>query len=58
MGLACKRCGGEAHTRNGFMRDKLRHRCRTCGLNFTGTPPRGMPLQVKVTALLLHVSGR
>jgi hypothetical protein len=40
------------------MRDKLRHRCRTCGLNFTGTPPRGMPLQVKVTALLLHVSGR
>jgi hypothetical protein len=40
------------------MRDKQRCRCRACGLNFTGTPPCVMPLQVKVTALLLHVSGR
>jgi len=57
MGLACKRCGGEEHTRNGFMRGKQRYRCRACGLNFTDTPPRGMPLQVKVTAVLLYVSG-
>ena len=57
MGLACKRCGGEEHTRNGFMRGKQRYRCRACGLNFTDTPSRGMPLQVKVTAVLLYVSG-
>ena len=57
MGLACKRCGGEEHTKNGFMRGKQRYRCRACGLNFTDTPPRGMPLQVKVTAVLLYVSG-
>jgi transposase len=57
MGLRCKRCGGEEHTRNGFMRGKQRYRCRACGLNFTDTPPRGMPLQVKVTAVLLYVSG-
>src|SRR5215218_9290676 len=57
MGLACRRCGAEEHTRNGFMRGKQRYRCRACGLNFTDTPPRGMPLQVKVTAVLLYVSG-
>ncbi len=39
------------------MRGKQRYRCRVCGLNFTDTPPRGMPLQVKVTAVLLYVSG-
>lgn len=57
MGLRCKRCGSEERTRNGFMRGKQRYRCKACGLNFTATPPRGMPLQVKVTAILLYVSG-
>ena len=57
MRLACKRCGGEEHTKNGFMRGKQRYRCKACGLNFTDTPPRGMPLAVKVTAVLLYVSG-
>jgi transposase len=57
MGLRCKRCGSEEHTRNGFMRGKQRYRCRACGLNFTDTPPRGMPLRTKVTAVLLYVSG-
>lgn len=45
MGLACKRCGSEEHTKNGLMRGKQRYRCKACGLNFTDTPPRGMPLQ-------------
>jgi transposase len=57
MGLRCKRCGSEARIKNGFMRGKQRYRCRACGLNFTDTPPRGMPLQLKVTAVLLYVSG-
>ena len=57
MGLRCKGCGGEEHVKNGFMRGKQRYRCRACGLNFTDTPPRGMPLRVKVTAVLLYLSG-
>ena len=39
------------------MRGKQRYRCKACGLNFTDTPPRGMPLAMKVTAVLLDVSG-
>jgi len=57
MGLRCKRCGREEHTRNGFMRGKQRYRCKACGLNFTDTPPRGKPLALKITAVLLYVSG-
>ena len=57
MGVRCKRCGSEEHTRNGFMRGKQRYRCKACGLNFTDTPPRGLPLKVKATAVLLYLSG-
>ena len=57
MGLRCKRCGSEEYIRNGLMRGQQRYRCKACGLNFTDTPPRGMPLQLKVTAVLLYVSG-
>src|SRR5919202_179775 len=57
MGLRCKRCGSEEHVKNGFMKGLQRYRCKACGLNFTGTPPRGMPLRVKVTAVLLYLSG-
>ena len=57
MGLRCKRCGSGEHVKNGFMRGKQRYRCRACGLNFTDTPPRGMPLRLKVEAVLLYLSG-
>ena len=57
MGLRCKRCGSEEHVKNGLMRGKQRYRCKACGLNFTDTPPRGMPLRIKVTAVLLYLSG-
>ena len=57
MGLRCKRCGGEENVRNGLMRGKQRYRCKACGLNLTDTPPRGMPPAMKVTAVLLYVSG-
>src|SRR5436305_1991492 len=57
MALQCKGCGSEEHVKNGLMRGKQRYRCRACGLHFTDTPPRGMPLRVKVTAVLLYLSG-
>ena|SRR3712207_6037248 len=57
MGLRGKGCGGEEHGKNGLMRGKQRYRCKACGLNFTDTPPRGMPLRPKVEAVLLYVSG-
>ena len=57
MGLRGKRCGSGEHIKNGLMRGKQRDRCKACGLSFTDTPPRGMPLAIKATAVLLDVSG-
>ena len=57
MALRCKGCGSEEQVKNGLMRGKQRCRCKACGLNFTDTPPRGMPLRVKAEAVLLYVSG-
>ena len=57
MGLRCKRCGSEAHVKNGLMRGQQRYLCKACGLNFTDTPARGKPLALKVAAVLLYVSG-
>jgi transposase len=57
MALRCKGCGSEEQVKNGFMRGKQRYRCKACGLNFTDTPPRGMPLRMKVEAVLLYLSG-
>ena len=57
MGLRCKGCGSEEHVKNGLMRGKQRYRCKACGLNFTDTPLPGKPLAMKVTAVLLYVSG-
>ena len=57
MALRCKRCGSEEHVKNGFMKGLQRYRCKACGLNFTDTPPRGMPLRVKVEAVLPYLSG-
>ena len=57
MALRCKRCGSTEQVKNGFMRGKQRYRCKACGLNFTDTPARGRPLALKVTAVLLYVSG-
>ena len=57
MGLRCKRYESGEHVKNSFMKGLQRYRCKACGLNFTDTPPRGMPLRVKVTAVLLYLSG-
>jgi transposase-like protein len=57
MGLRCKRCGSGQYVKNGFMKGLQRYRRKACGLNFTDTPPRGMPPRVKVTAVLLYLSG-
>src|ERR687893_407940 len=55
MGLRCKRCGSGEHVKNGFMKGLQRYRCKVCGLNFTDTPPRGMPLRVKVRAVVVEL---
>ena len=55
--VCCKRCGAADHTKNGIVRDVQRYLCRSCGCNFTMTPPRGKPPAMKALAMLLYAMG-
>ena len=49
----CKRCGASDYVRNGNVRQLQRYLCKSCGGNFTDTPPRGKPPAMKALAVLL-----
>src|SRR3712207_2062057 len=55
--LVCKKCGSERFSKNGLVRGHQRYRCKSCGYNFTDTPPRGYPLEQKILAVMLYLSG-
>ena len=55
--VRCKRWGAADHMKNGIVRDVQRYLCRSCGCNFTMTPPRGKPPAMKALAMLLYAMG-
>jgi transposase-like protein len=55
--IVCKACQATDYTKNGTVRGLQRYRCKTCGCNFTDTPPRGKPASVKALAVLLYAMG-
>lgn len=55
--IACKRCDGTQYVKRGFVRNQQRYLCKGCGCNFTNTPARGQPPEMKSLALLLYAMG-
>src|SRR4051812_34592314 len=55
--LVCKHWGSGSFVRNGMAAGHQRYRCKTCGRNFTATPPRGKPPAMKALAVLLYGLG-
>jgi transposase len=51
-GIACKRCQGTDYVKRGMVRNLQRYQCKTCGCNFTNTPPRGKPPAMKALAVM------
>ena len=45
MGETCGRCGGDS-IKNGVIRGKQRHKCKSCGYQFVEKSPRGKPLPI------------
>ena len=56
-GIVCKRCHGTDYVKRGTVRNLQRYQCKTCGCNFTNTPPRGKPPAMKALALMLYAMG-
>ena len=55
--ICCKRCGAKDFRKNGIVRGHQRYHCRSCGCDFTMTPPRGKPPAMKALASLLYAMG-
>ncbi len=55
--ICCERCGASECVKNGVVRDMQRSHFRSCGCNFTMTPPRGEPTAMKASAVLLYAMG-
>jgi len=55
--LVCKHCASDQYTKSGIVRGHQRYHCKACGRNFTDTPVRGHPLEQKVLAVMLYLSG-
>ena len=55
--IKCKRCQGANYVKRGMVRGLQRYQCKACGCNFTNTPPRGKPPEMKALALMLYAVG-
>lgn len=55
--MECKKCGGEEHSKNGFVKGHQRYKCKSCGYQFVPTLQKGFDEKTKLTACLLYISG-
>lgn len=55
--MQCKRCQSKKYVKNGFDKEKQRYKCKSCGYNYTNTPPRGYSIETKLQALHLYLEG-
>lgn len=39
--MHCRKCGSEAFTKNGFIDETQRYKCKQCGFKFTQEAPHG-----------------
>ena len=53
----CPRCHSSSIVKNGKHLEKQRHRCKSCGFQFTRTTPRGRAPNEKALAVLLYTLG-
>ena len=55
--MHCRKCGSEAFVKNGFVAGVQRYKCKECGFQFTRETPHGKPMEDKILALVLYLSG-
>ncbi|MDR1982568.1 MAG: hypothetical protein LBQ08_02100 [Holosporaceae bacterium] len=56
--INCKRCGGDALNKRGFIGEKQRYLCKVCGMNFTeGDGRKRHSERIRRAAIELYVEG-
>lgn len=52
--ICCKKCQSKDSVKNGFVKQKQRYKCNTCGCQFTNTPIKGVDPILKNFYLFLY----
>ena len=55
--MHCPKCNSKNLVKNGFVREKQRHKCRGCSYEFTRLTPRGKAPELKQQAITLYLHG-
>src|SRR5215207_5490532 len=55
--MHCPKCGSQDYHKSGFVKGRQRYQCRECPCKFTRSTAKGRPLQEKLLALQLYLSG-
>lgn len=55
--MHCPKCGSVQKVKAGFIKKKQRYKCKDCGCQYTRSEPKGFPLRVRLTAVLLYTHG-
>ena len=55
--MSCPRCKHEHCVKNGKVEGKQRHKCKSCGFQFTRITPKGYPLQLRALSVFLYCHG-
>lgn len=55
--MHCPKCGSVKRVKAGFIKDVQRYKCKDCSCQFTRSEPKGFPLRIRLTAILLYVHG-
>jgi transposase-like protein len=55
--MHCPKCGSVNKIKAGFIGEKQRYKCKDCPCKYTRSEPKGFPLRVRLTAILLYTHG-
>lgn len=55
--MHCPKCASGVSVKCGFIKGVQRYKCKDCGCQYTRSPPHGKPMQTKILALVLYLSG-
>ena len=55
--MTCPHCRSAVRTKNGFVRDKQRYKCKDCGCNYTCSSLSRTPLDIRIECIRLYLEG-
>ena len=55
--MKCPKCNSEEKSKNGFVANKQRYKCKNCKCQYTQSYRKGKPIKLKIMAYMLYLEG-